>query len=309
MVRFITWGFAACVCIVMITCASPQENSVRASQDDAIGALLDGFHAAASQADGERYFAALADDAVFLGTDATERWTKQQFRAFCEPYFGAGRGWTYVPTQRHVDVDPSGAFAWFDELLHNDKYGQCRGSGVVLKRDGRWQIAQYNLSMPVPNEIALGVVEMIRGEAFTPTTVYVVRHAERADDGTEDDPALSDAGMQRAAHLARMLADVDLDAIYSTAYQRTQQTVGPVAGEHHLKVVAYDDADALAEMIKAEHAGEVVLVAGHSNTVGPITESLGVREPPMLSDSEYGDVFVVTIDAAGRAAMQRLQMD
>ncbi len=308
MTRFIAWGCATYACIFMLMVVSPQRTEC-VSQDDAIVDLLDRFHEAASVADGDRYFAALAYDAVFLGTDGTERWTKQQFRAFCEPYFGEGRGWTYVPTERHVGLDPSGAFAWFDELLHNEKYGQCRGSGVVVKRDGRWQIAQYNLSMPVPNELATGVVEMICSDEFTPTTIYVVRHAERADDGTENDPSLSESGRDRAQHLARMLAEVDLDAVYSTDYTRTRQTVGPSANALQLDVMMYESAAALAERVRTDLAGKAVLVAGHSNTVGSIVEALGVREPPILNESDYGDVFIVTIDAAGRAAMQRLKMD
>ena len=63
----------------------------------AVVAVLDDFHAAASEADGERYFGHFAESAVFLGTDSTERWTLQEFRAYGQARFDEGTGWTYTP--------------------------------------------------------------------------------------------------------------------------------------------------------------------------------------------------------------------
>lgn len=141
-----------------------------AAADDAsdvprIENVLDDFHAAASEADGERYFSHLAESGVFLGTDATERWTKDQFRAFAEPYFAQGRGWTYLPRERHVTLSADGQTAWFDEILDSASYGTCRGSGALQKHDGRWQIEQYNLSIPMPNDLAKEFVARIREHA------------------------------------------------------------------------------------------------------------------------------------------------
>lgn len=121
-------------------------------EEAAIRSVLDSFHAAAAKADEAAYFGCLAEQAVFLGTDATERWTKEEFRKYCKPYFDKGIGWKYVPTQRHVSLAPDGKTAWFDELLENQKNGQCRGSGVLIHQQAEWRIAQYNLSIPIPNE-------------------------------------------------------------------------------------------------------------------------------------------------------------
>ena len=131
----------------------------------AIGLVLDSFHAAAARADEDAYFSFLAPDAVFLGTAPGERWPRDEFRAFVHPYFSKGRGWTYAPRHedRHVLVHPDGRSASFDEVLDNDAYGRCRGTGVLHKIDGRWLIVQYNLMLPVPNEITAEVVERIRG--------------------------------------------------------------------------------------------------------------------------------------------------
>ncbi len=141
-----------------------RESAVRA-----IHAVLDDFHDAAAKADEVRYFAHFAPEAVFLGTDATERWTLPQFRAFAEPYFRRGSAWTYRPIRRSVGVTPSGDGAWFDETLENAKLGECRGSGALVRIDGRWRITQYNLTVPVPNALMERVVEMIReGERAAP---------------------------------------------------------------------------------------------------------------------------------------------
>jgi hypothetical protein len=126
--------------------------------------VLDALHRAAAEADEAAYFSLYAPEAVFLGTDAGERWTLSEFRDYAHPHFAAGRGWTYtlLDDRRHVTFAPDGTVAWFDEALHNEKYGECRGTGVLRLADGRWRIVQYNLTFPVPNAISGDVVQMIR---------------------------------------------------------------------------------------------------------------------------------------------------
>ncbi|MEZ5978708.1 MAG: nuclear transport factor 2 family protein [Planctomycetota bacterium] len=134
----------------------------RPSERAAVERRLDTLHGAASRADGAAYFDCFTPDAVFVGTDATERWTLDAFRAYAEPYFKQGRGWTYTPEERHVAFDATGRTAWFDERLANAKYGECRGSGVLVKSGGEWRVAQYVLSFAIPNESAERVVEVVR---------------------------------------------------------------------------------------------------------------------------------------------------
>ena len=134
-----------------------------------INDTLDSFHQSASRADGEAYFAHFAPEGVFLGTDATERWTVEQFHAYADPVFAQGRGWTYVPIagQRHVDLIQGETIAVFDELLLNEKYGECRGTGVLRNFGDEWLIVQYNLHFPVPNDLAETVTKLIQ-DASTP---------------------------------------------------------------------------------------------------------------------------------------------
>jgi ketosteroid isomerase-like protein len=128
----------------------------------AIEHMLDDFHLAASEADGERYFGHMSEDMIFLGTDASERWTKTQFHAYAIDHFNRGRGWTYRPLERHVFFGPGPDTAWFDERVHNEKYGECRGTGALRKIDDVWYLSQYNLTIPVPNDLAPELMRLIK---------------------------------------------------------------------------------------------------------------------------------------------------
>ena len=133
-------------------------------QPQTVDSVLDALHTAAAEADQDTYFALFTDDAVFLGTDATERWTIDQFREFAMPYFQRESAWTYKPVERHIMFDDpdNPRTAWFDELLENDAYGLCRGTGVLRRIDDRWRIAHYSLSFTIPNESAADVVRAVR---------------------------------------------------------------------------------------------------------------------------------------------------
>ena len=129
-----------------------------------INVTLDTLHEAASRADGKRYFDLYTRDAIYIGTDAAERWTIDQFRAYAEPYFAKGKGWTYKPRERHIVVtdNPCKCIAWFDELLDSESYGTSRGAGVVVLQDGQWKVAQYALTFPMPNDLAKGFTDQIK---------------------------------------------------------------------------------------------------------------------------------------------------
>ena len=163
-------GRASCLALLLClvsACASAPVGSPqdRLDQEQRVRATLDALHAAAASADGAAYFALFDDAAVYYGTDAGERWSVAEFRAFAEPYFSRGRGWTYTATERHVFLSQAGDTAWFDERLWNESYGETRGSGVLVRAPGAdspWRFVQYNLTIPVPNELAVDLVERIR---------------------------------------------------------------------------------------------------------------------------------------------------
>ena len=143
----------------------PALSSAQVSRSTAsIDSTLNQLHDAASKADGSRYFRLFAGDAVYIGTDAGERWTIKQFRAFAEPYFAKGTGWTYKPRERHIVIAdvPCRCVAWFDELLDSESYGTSRGTGVLVRKNGSWRISQYALTFPIPNDLAKGMTAEIR---------------------------------------------------------------------------------------------------------------------------------------------------
>lgn len=129
------------------------------------GAMLDDFHDAAAKADEDRYFAHFHPRGLFLGTDASERWTLEEFKAFAMPYFQRETAWTYQPRGRQIDVSEDGQWAWFDEALVNVKYGRCRGTGTLRRVAGQWRIVQYHLTMPIPNDLALETASRIAEHA------------------------------------------------------------------------------------------------------------------------------------------------
>jgi hypothetical protein len=124
-----------------------------------ISTILDSWHKSASEADYNNYFDAMADDAIFIGTDAAENWTKPAFQQYAKPYFDKGKAWSFTCMQRHIYFNSDKTVAWFDELL-DTRMKICRGSGVFVLLNGRWKIKHYVLSMTVPNDTTDEVVKL-----------------------------------------------------------------------------------------------------------------------------------------------------
>jgi SnoaL-like domain len=162
---------AACAsCAAPPPAAAPTADRAVAPRE--IARELDDFHDAAAHADETRYFAHFAGSAVFLGSDRTEHWTLDGFRAYAHPIFAKGKGWTYKVERRTIELAPDGAVAWFDEDLIGERAGPTRGSGVLVRGaaggtggPARWLIAQYNLTVTVPNERYAAVRAAIDGPA------------------------------------------------------------------------------------------------------------------------------------------------
>jgi len=275
-----------------------------------VGRVIDGFHEAAAEGDEEMYFGFLAADAVFLGSDAEERWTKEEFRAWAAPHFEEAPAWTFEPRERHIVVPARSGFAWFDEKLDSTGYGEWRGSGVLRRIDGEWRITHYNLTVPIPNDLLHEVVVRIEEEKTdaaprADTRIFIVRHAEKEIVPGNPDPPLSAEGRKRAARLGRMLSRAGLNAAYATEYRRTRETVATAAATAGIEPVVTDalETDELARMLKSRHEGETVLVSGHSNTVPALIAALGVNEKIVINSGDYSDIFLVTLSRSGTAGL------
>ncbi len=127
------------------------------------------------------------------------------------------------------------------------------------------------------------------------TKVIIVRHAEKADDGTKD-PPLTPAGKERASKLNQILADFTIDALYATPFKRTQETLAVIAESRKLVVKTYQPNDAnFAKDVLQENLGKTIVVAGHSNSSPALVNKLiGQEKYKALDESVYTKLWVLT---------------
>lgn len=148
--------------LLFFACVTPHKDPPAVdttNETKQISAMLDSFNRAAARADFNAYFNYYAADAIFTGTDATERWDKPAFMAWAKPIFQKGRAWDFTALERHIYFDTTSRLAWFDELL-NTQMKICRGSGVLVKQGNDWKIKQYILSTMIPNDQLDSVIKI-----------------------------------------------------------------------------------------------------------------------------------------------------
>lgn len=141
------------------------------------------------------------------------------------------------------------------------------------------------------------------------TTVILVRHAEKKIEPTNPDPDLAPEGVERAQEIARVFGDAGINAIYATQYKRTQQTVKPLSDKIGVPLTVVNSkstADLLAQ-VKAQHSGQTIFIAGHNNTVPEIVEALGGPKYPVIPETEYDNLFIVTIYRTGKAKVVKMK--
>ena len=126
------------------------------------------------------------------------------------------------------------------------------------------------------------------------TTIYLIRHAEKAD--SSSDPHLSEAGRARAAKWAEWLSSKSVKRLYSTSYNRTKETLHPLADMIKAEIVTYDPSQMDLKALTARHSGESIVVAGHSNTLpNYVNKLIGKALYTDLAESEFGVVYIITI--------------
>jgi broad specificity phosphatase PhoE len=146
--------------------------------------------------------------------------------------------------------------------------------------------------------------------ATAPTTVILVRHAEKASE-TETDPPLSERGRARAAALAHALRDARLTAVIVSERRRTQETAAPatpegiVADTISIRDGVAGHARAVAARIRGRHAGGTVLVVGHSNTIPAVMTALGAGPLPDICDPAYANLYIMVLEGEARPRLVR----
>ncbi len=141
------------------------------------------------------------------------------------------------------------------------------------------------------------------------TTVILVRHAEKKIEPSNPDPDLAPEGVERAQEIARVFADAHINAIYATQYKRTQQTVKPLSDRIGVPVTLLDSKQTndLLRQIQTTHRDQTVFVAGHNNTVPAIVSELSGETYPTIPESEYDNLYIVTIYRFGKAKVVKLK--
>ena len=150
---------------MLVSCNSQKSISQNSSDatsvanESAVAKVLDNWHHYAATTNFKSYFDLMTPEAVFIGTDATENWSKSEFENYARAPFVKGKAWNFTSVQRTISFSKDQQTAWFDELL-DTQMKICRGSGVLQKENGQWKIAQYVLSMTIPNEHSTEVIKI-----------------------------------------------------------------------------------------------------------------------------------------------------
>jgi len=150
--------------LLFFTNCSKQKTEKKASKDEikqTIDSILTQWHKAAADANYETYMGTMDPNSIFIGTDATEYWTKEQFEAFSKPYFDEGNAWDFKLLKRNIFISKSNDIVWFDETL-NTWMGTCIGSGVFEKNNDQWKMKHYTLSIAAPNDALDTIIKVKR---------------------------------------------------------------------------------------------------------------------------------------------------
>jgi 2,3-bisphosphoglycerate-dependent phosphoglycerate mutase len=130
--------------------------------------------------------------------------------------------------------------------------------------------------------------------ATAQSTIFIVRHAEKAD--ATKDPDLSEAGRARAEALAKTLRDANVTAIYATEFKRTQQTAAPLAKVLGITVTILPAKDNAAIIAKLRASTGNTLVVGHGDTIPDLIKALGISDPINIAENDYDNLFAVGLD-------------
>jgi broad specificity phosphatase PhoE len=137
--------------------------------------------------------------------------------------------------------------------------------------------------------------------------IYIVRHAERADQSA--DSPLSTDGIGRSYKLRDMLRDADITRIFTSELRRTIETAAPLASAIKMRPdqTPAGDVEGLAAKISASGPRDRVLVVGHSNTVPELLRALHVDASITIADDDYANLFIVVPRKEGRPVLLRLR--
>lgn len=136
------------------------------------------------------------------------------------------------------------------------------------------------------------------------STIVLVRHAEKADDGT-DNPGLTDEGIARAERVAELVRPMNIAEVFMTAKKRTIFTAKPLAmaGQYPVSTYNTDQYDRVVEKIFGKRAGKNVIIYGHSNTTPELINLItGDTNLSNIPEDEYDNMYIVQSKGKGEAS-------
>ena len=147
------------ICAILFCISCQKQNS--AELTESLNTKIDNWHLAASNADFEKYFGFIADNGIFIGTDVSERWSKDEFSEFSKPYFDKGKAWSFTAKERTIRFNEQKTMAWFDEVL-DTWMGDCRSTGVLSFNNDEWKLEHYQLSVTIDNDLMPQFLEITK---------------------------------------------------------------------------------------------------------------------------------------------------
>jgi ketosteroid isomerase-like protein len=136
------------------------EEGTVTTQTEAVHKHLDDWHQAAATANEDAFYGAMAKDCIYLGTDASERWLRDELREWAKFAFEREVAWAFTPSKRQLYWGDNQRVVWFEEML-DTQMGTCRGSGVLVKESSGWTIKHYDLAIMVPNDLVKDFLKLV----------------------------------------------------------------------------------------------------------------------------------------------------
>ena len=136
---------------VTTSCNKKEETKKIVFSKDSVNSFIDEWHKNAADANADDYFGKFSVNGIFIGTDATELWTINEFYDFAKPYFDKGKAWNFTAKSRNIYYSADSSVIWFEELL-DTWMGDCRSSGVLQVINSELKIEHYQLSVTIDND-------------------------------------------------------------------------------------------------------------------------------------------------------------
>lgn len=170
-------------------------------------------------------------------------------------------------------------------------------------------LRHFSRALPALVLMFVAVIAYSQTNSAKPTTIILIRHAEKVLTPPSNDPELSAEGLKRAEKLATFFQAVPFAALYATPFKRTVNTAQPLAKLSKLPIQRYEASSGVLflDSLLRNYEGRTVLVVGHSNTIPSLLNQLvGSNEYEQLNDTDYDNIFVVAVARRGAASVTRL---